>query len=577
MMPIGNVVGRKRSRGAWFLAIAGALLVLGWKLGVMVPMYFAGGRQAVQLASILEFKQDLVLNRSNTSLVFCQDTAEGVGIYFYKVADGKSQLLCEQKEKGRRGRWFTMLGWSPNESLFACAVPDDEHDGEQIFLFNGQTGTLESQLGVDIGLEQFDWLANDAFAYATATSVRTVAHESAQKWAHRRYIPNIATNLTGFVAVSADTVAWQDNSGVFMLDLKTSKPQKVWEATTNQLVQFTYVRGTDEFLLNCRDTTGQQLMRLRPGGGRVISLGPINTQGDFVRNAYWNGRGSAYVFLTNTHEGSALCIKTPDRVAPVIVPWLGGANRPTLSGGQVFFHGYRDGDVPGIWSYDLQSENFKCVFSCDKSLKKGLVRSSKTGVFTNSLGEQRSYHLTEPVNYSTGKKYPVLLAQELNIWFSPFQIASREGFIVAVVDRPYSHTWDGDVPHTWAEDVTKLYEVVARHPNADTNQIYLYGCSRDTSGLCQLMAEQPVLAKGLVLFSPTALPNPEALRDKSILIVTGQVAEDNDRLTAFQDRAAQSGNAVTLLLQADSGHIPAAGRTERRRALQFQRFLSAQD
>jgi hypothetical protein len=575
MRTSGIIIGQRGRGSAWKLAVAGAVLVLGWKLGFMALTYVSGGRQALQLSGVLEFKQDLWLNRSNTSLVFCQDTAEGVGIYFCKVAEGKSQLLGEQKEKGRRGRRFTMLGWSPDESLFACAVPDDERDGELILFFNGQTGAMESQLDVDIGLTQFAWLANDAFAYATATSVRIVAREAAQTWVHRRYIPNVATNLRDFVAVSANTVAWQDNNSVFLLDLTTSKARKIWEATTNQLVQLTYVRGADEFLLNCRDATGQQLLRLRPGDGRVSCLGLINTQGDYVRNAYWNGQGSSYVFLTNTAAGSALCIKTPERAAPIIVPWQGGANRPKLSGRQVFFHGFQDGDIPGIWSYDLQSERFKCVFSSNNSLKKGLIRSSMTGVLTNRLGEQRTYHVTEPANAATGKKYPVLLAQELNIWFAPFHIASREGFIVAVVDRPYSHTWDGDMQHTWAEDVAKLYEVIARHPHADTNRIYLYGCSRDTAGLSQLMAEQPALAKGLIFFSPTALPNPGVLSDKSILIVTGQTAGDKDRLAAFQDRAAQSGNAVSLLLQADSAHMPASGYTERRRALQFYRFITA--
>ena len=182
-----------------------------------------------------------------------------------------------------------------------------------------------------------------------------------------------------------------------------------------------------------------------------------------------------------------------------------------------------------------------------------------------------------PPGFAPGRKYPLLLAQELNTWFAGFQIANRLSYVVAVADRPFAHTWDGDLPHTWAEDVSVLSALMAKHPGVDTNRVYLYGCSRDTSGLVELVVEQPALAKGLIFFSPSALPDPAQLRNETLLLTSGTEAGDSQRLREFQDRATQHGNVVTLLLQPHSQHMPASGDTAERLNQQLARYLHQQD
>jgi len=174
-------------------------------------------------------------------------------------------------------------------------------------------------------------------------------------------------------------------------------------------------------------------------------------------------------------------------------------------------------------------------------------------------------------------KYPVLLAQELNTWFPCFQIAAQTGFYVAVVDRPFFNTWGGEPENTWIEDVSRLYEIMSQNPNIDTNRVYLYACSRETCFLSQLMNDRPTLANGAILFSPTALPEVSSLQNKHILIVDGKLDGNGiNRLHEFQDRAAEKGNAITLLLQNDTSHIPASGAVEHDRAREFAKFMSSQ-
>ena len=146
---------------------------------------------------------------------------------------------------------------------------------------------------------------------------------------------------------------------------------------------------------------------------------------------------------------------------------------------------------------------------------------------------------------------------------------------MAVVDRPFFNTWNGEREHSWIEDVSRLREIMAQNPSIDTNRVYLYACSAETYYLSQLMNERPALANGAILFSPTELPNPAILDTKRLLIVDGMADGDAiKRLTEFQDRATEKGSDQSLFLQNDAGHIAASGTTETDRARQFAKFMS---
>ena len=543
----------------------------------MAAQYFNEPNVVRELCSIPQFEQDLIPNSANTRLIFCQNTKAGVGIYFCDTAGGKPRLLCEQKEKGRSWRRFTMLGWAPDDSVFACALPENKQDQELILIFDGRTGELLNKVVADQSFNQFGWLSTESFAYSTSgTSVRVVTKQADGTWVHKRFFENVATNMDNFITVSANSIAWREDGGIWLFNLDSGSSEKIWEATTNRLVEFTHDKGVNEFLLNCSDDAGQYLLWFNPQNKRTFNLGRIGSQQDYIRKAIWNGHGSSYAYRTNDLAGSAFCIKTGDMATPITIPWHGGVLSLTLSGGQLFFSGNPDDQTPDIWEYDIKSDTFKCIVtSTSGPLKNSIGCPSTSLVLTNSLGEQRFYHLWAPPHVSPNQKYPILLTQELNIWFPYFQIAAQSGYYVAVVDRPFFHTWDGNHERTWLEDVSSLYEIMARNPNIDTNRVYLYANSAETSYLSQLINDRPTLAKGAILFSPSALPDLSILQNKRILIVDGKTDGDAiKRLPEFQDRVVQERNAVTLFLQDDAGHVLASGTTERNRATQFAKFLS---
>jgi hypothetical protein len=566
-----------RRSGLW-LFFTGFLLVLGWRECVVFTQWLKEPQLLSEFGAIRQFEQDVIPNSANTRLVFCQDSKEGIGIYYSDMAGGKPRLLCEQKERGHSWKRFTMLGWAPDDSLFACACPDNKLDQELVLIFSGRTGEPLAKVVTDPNLYGLAWLSADSFAYCSRTSVRVVTRQASGSWAHARYFQDVARNLEDFTSVSVDSLAWRDGGGVWLFNLASASAEKIWEATTNRLVEFTYSRDAHEFLLNCSGGAGQYLLRLKLGEQRATMLGRIGSQWDFIRNVVWSksAHGASYAFLTNGPAGSAFCVKPAGSEAPVTIPWHGGVRSVTLNGGQLFFSGYADNEPPGIWRYDLASEAFNCIVpGTSGPLKNNLGRPATVGVMTNSLGEARYYHLWTPRRVAPNKKYPLLLAQEHNTWFPYFQIAALGGCFVAVADRPFWHTWNGRHERTWTEDVGSLCELMAQNPNVDTNRVYLYACSAETYFLCQLMAAHPALAKGAILFSPSALPDPSLLQDKNILIVAGDAdANAIKRCPEFQDRVAQQGNAITLFFQAEAGHMLASGPSERNRANQFYRFLS---
>jgi dipeptidyl aminopeptidase/acylaminoacyl peptidase len=341
-------------------------------------------------------------------------------------------------------------------------------------------------------------------------------------------------------------------------------------------MEFTWDRAADEYLLNCSDEAGQYLLRLNPKTASTYNLGRISDHQGHIRKATWSGNGSSYVSLANDAAGSAFCLKTGDMLAPITILWHGGVRSCTLNGDHLFFSGNPDDQAPGIWDYDLKSSTFKCIVSSTSGpLKNSIGTTFSCEVMTNSLGEQRYYHLWPPAHVLPGQKYPVLLAQELDTWFPCFQIAAQNGCYVAVVDRPFFNTWDGEPEHSWIEDVSRLYEVTAQNPNVDTNRVYLYACSRETFFLSQLMNNRPSLAAGAILFSPTVLPDVSNLQNSHILLVDGKADGDAaKRLPEFQDRAAAKGNDITLFLQDAAGHVTASGITEHNREIQFAKFMS---
>ena len=554
-----------RPSAVWIMTSV-SVFVISWRLCVFAAGYFGAQKVADTLIAVKQFKQDLIPNHANTRLVFCQDTERGVGIYFCTTDGGKPRLLCEKIENAFRWQRFTMLGWSPDDSLFACAWPDNNQDKEFILIFDGTNGEQLAQIGADQDLYQFAWFTDNSFACSTRTDVRVVVKQGKNSWEYKRHFEKVAANLDNLTAISDHSVAWQEAGAIWLFDFAAEQPQKIWEATTNTLVEFTYARSSGEFILYCSDENGQFVIRLSPGSKGIAGTERIgNQQQDFVSKVKWVDGEPRYAYvnwLNDRGHWPDLCIQTKPNLAPIRVPWEGWIENFSLNGDHLFFTGSENGTIPSIWEYDIKSETIRCVVDgSTRESASARIAAPLIGAVTNALGNANTYYLWPPTHVSVEGKYPLIITKQFWNWFPYNQIAVNEGYYFAVVDESC---------------VAVLREALAKNPNVDTNRVYLYESSAATVFASELISEKPDLWKGAILFGPSGLPDLSRLQNKRILIIAGK--DDGGqfvRLSEYQNQAAVSGTPVTLCFLASAGHMPNSVASERNRARQFARFLSA--
>jgi len=92
--------------------------------------------------------------------------------------------------------------------------------------------------------------------------------------------------------------------------------------------------------------------------------------------------------------------------------------------------------------------------------------------------------------------------------------------------------------------------------------------------LTRLLAEKPDLWLGAILFNPSAVPDPSAVRISKLMILDG--TDDGDavvRWTRYQNEAAQAGIEVNLALINGAQHIAKSTGSEREKTTQLARFL----
>jgi hypothetical protein len=565
------------------LVLAVISFVIGWRLLVITRSHTPPHWRAIarEIGSVAEFRDALYPNKDGTRVVFSQETEKGVGVFFCNASSEKTRLLCEQRENGFGWQRFGMLGWSPDDKLFAYAVPlarqlNPGQREEQIVVCDGLSGDTVARIQADPDLTRIAWLSPQLFAYLTYNQdVKVWGRKSDGSWALFHNYAKIASGRletieNSFTATSENSVTWQKGSEIWTLDFSTSALKKIWESTTNQLEGFTYSRETGEYHLICSDETGWLFVDLNPQGSVL----------DMTRSK----KQEIYAYLRNESGTNVFYIKAKADSQPIRVVWQGAvedrigpigdyiSNGKYLYGDYLLFTGDLPGQPVGLWQYNIQSGISRYLAS---GLKHPLVHASivvpRSGAITNALGKQMSYHVWEPVKVDAGEKYPLIITQTTYGWSPYQQMAAQEGYYFATVARPY---WSDKTIYNWPADVMALYTMMAKNPNVDTNRVFLFGMSWDTDFLSQLVSEKPDLWKGAILITPSTVPDLSSWHNPKIFIVAAKnQAGEIDRLTKYQDAAAELGIPVKLFLQKGAEHISRSVATERVRAVQLVKFL----
>jgi hypothetical protein len=566
--------------GLW-LALAAMLSVIAWRGWVVTQKPAHIQKIVEELASIGDFNFGLTPNHSNTYVVFSQQTVTGVAFFFCDTTGGgREKFLCEEPEKGYSWLPFGIKGWSPDDKLFAFCYPSDLAKYEdQIIIYDGSSGEVVTKLMGTAFMSDFTWLSPHSFAYSfwngDTHDITVIEKKPDGDWVLAQTLKQIGNKeMTGMVATSPHSVAWRQGGDVWALDFNSPTPKKIWESTTNQLMEFTYSSETHEFLLNCSDGKERCLIRFRFNlrNKWTADAGSISNQMDSIHNVAWINNGVRYAYLSLEQGVSVFHIKTDVNTEPIDLPWRGCIENYVLNGDHLYIEGFRTNEAPGVWDYNIHSREPNLVVSVlEHPLRYASIVGADTLVFTNSNGKQKRCLLWPPSHIAVGKKYPLIIGQQPYAWWQACpQIAANGGCYFALVDRP---SWFEDLEN-WEDEVMKVYGLMAKNPNVDTNQVFLYGMSAETSYVSNLLSEKPDLWRGAILFNPTGTPDPSAIRISSMLILDG--TDDGDaikRWTDYQNKAALEGITVKLAYVEGAQHVSHSTATEHQKSEEFARFL----
>jgi len=567
--PLKQVVSNRT--GCW-LALTAVLFVGGWRLSIIACQPSHWLSIATELGSVGHI-ESMHPSPDNSALLYDQETETGIGTFFYSMASGHSKLLFEQNEAGYEEWRARTLGWSPDSSLVACTVPANLVPGmrsEEIVLYDGTNGDVTARIPASeyAWNSQFTWLSPHAFVYSSKDqSLAVVEQQSNGTWAesHIYEQPIAGPNWRALTALSPQSVAWQEDRAVWMFDFASSSSSKIWESPTNTTLESFTVTETGDLLLRCSDSQGQLSILFAPSNG---NWDPKAVVPSITRNEHGERRAK----LSMDHGLYTFTIENGTNSEPTRFVWEGMVEYYNLVGDDLYFTGNRASGLPGIWQYDLNSKVVRCLVPAMKGdLKSTTIVTPLLGTCTNTLENQISYHLWEPVNVSPGKKYPLILGQTHYIWSSYPQIAARDGYYFAAADRI---TWADNIDN-WPEDVLGLYKTLVERPNIDTNRVFLFAFSAEAGDANQVLATRPDICQGLILFVPNGPPFLSQTHLLKTFVVGGM---DDDLIRPkwyidYLEASARIGIPLKLVLQDGVQHIPRSIATERERARQFARFL----
>jgi hypothetical protein len=222
-----------------------------------------------------------------------------------------------------------------------------------------------------------------------------------------------------------------------------------------------------------------------------------------------------------------------------------------------------------IWEYDVDSRSLRCLVSgVDHPSSHATSVQSHQLTIKWDPGRQFRYHVFEPVglNPHARKKYPLVIGDTLiktldpayqNRAHGPYwapMLANAGGYVV-IVERPGA--WWNEMEH-WEEYVEWVYNKMLENPTIDPRQVYLFATSAETQRLSQFVKKRPERWKGLILLSPTEMPDLESLSASKVppkMLVDQGALEGTNRVHDYQLAAIGHGVRVEYRIHENNDHI----------------------
>ena len=284
------------------IAIGTILFVLSWHL-IATRDKPRLEKIAAEMVATKEFVRAPSPNHAGTRLLYVDTVEHGTTAHFVDIASGQVKPL-------ENATSVPFLGWTPDDTVFAYVLgaPD-----KKIAICDGNSGETLATLPETRPVSEGVWLSDDALVYVNNATTLVLLQKSGDDW-HKASLfatnkpavkvtaanPAIqpATNkpagelnqltnavvakkaaakkapvrsappkdpVQNLVAVSEKSVAWRQGGAIWMYELGSEAPVKIWEQTNNwTLVNFCYSGKQQAFRLHCKNDAGEFLFSLYP-------------------------------------------------------------------------------------------------------------------------------------------------------------------------------------------------------------------------------------------------------------------------------------------------------------------------
>lgn len=603
----GSLFKRIPYRSAkWVIVLSSLVTVFIWH-GFAILKDSRIEKVASELASAKEFFKEPGPNHSGTKLFYAQTSENGVTAYLVDTATGEKKFLYEHEQSHLDG--VGLLGWSPDDKLFAYAVRAPEG---KIIICDGDSGDPVGSVSESKILQQGVWLSAEAFVYVNTDQGMGAVRKSGNEWKKGRLFTRkagdvqkssatlttagqtsgktagtrrarsahnpipIEDQIEHLTAISDTAVAWQQGGGIWNCEIGADTPSKIWDSTTNTLLDFYFSRQREIFLLHCKDDDSEFVASFYPASiwhnERLTNFDRLSqSRASTLTNFAFVNDGKGYVFLVRSPASDLISIRPDGSSEPLSLSW-DSVDYLVANEGHLFVLGSSTNGPSGIWDYDIKLRSLNSIVSgLDRPFQYARITSPTDNIATNFSGGKVSFRLWPAANFVPGRKYPLVISVSGRKWRAQEASIPNAGSFLASVETDWSKDFQGDI--------AAVVRASAQNPNIDPNHLYIVGVSAGAAAAAYVVMGQPKLWRGAILLSPVYFPPPSRIKGVEFLLDSG----DNDaylkekggvkKLMDFQEAAARFGVPVSLSIHSHASHVYRSGVAEKERIRQMMEFL----
>ncbi|HVV00500.1 MAG TPA: hypothetical protein VHH88_04005, partial [Verrucomicrobiae bacterium] len=497
-------------------------------------------------------------------------TATGGGIYSLNVKTGERVQVYEFPDRRlTSGKNLTLLEWPPDDSVLAYARPMKGKKQQVVFgspLLGHKVGTF-SVKGV---IQEFRWVTPTEFLYLNENNrLFLVARDTHGKWIQTREFGDLREQMVSNIRLIApDEVAWKQGGAIWSLKISGNNfPVKLWSPPEGWLVDFDFSRETGRFLVTLAVPAGSEILSVDQDAKSARVLQKVEKVN--ITGAAWLNSGGDYGYLYDDHGANALHISSQPSLEDHLFQ-DGGVLDFKVRGGSMFLYANEENEPPGIWECTLSGDQLRRLTPVSaKPFSFATVARQSSGTLTND-NRIVTYQLWSPPHPKKGAKYGLVLTQTPYDYNPCALVAANAGYCFVSINR---RSWEQGIEN-WESDVLAVYSEMTNRADVDTRRVYLYGHSAETIPISRIVHSHPGLWRGVLLASPTGLPEVETCRLHEIFIDgRGLERGAEARLVSYQDLAARKGIVVTLLIHPNAHHTSWSLNTAEAKVLATAAFL----